>query len=149
MWREQILFFDQSSQQKMLEWLRIPEPDGQKLVLVLTGALSLALCWLTWQVRREIDPARKELLIRAYARLCAKMAAVGIARRPHEGAEDYAVRVAEQRPDLGAAVGELCRLYSRLRYTPATGQTAIGEFDAAVRAFRPRQSAKPPDSRGF
>jgi transglutaminase-like putative cysteine protease len=148
MWREQILFFDQNSQQKMLEWLRIPEPDGQKLVLVLAGALSVVLCWLTWQVRREIDPTRKALLIRAYARLCAKIAALGMARRPHEGAEDYAVRVAQHRPDLGPAVSELCRHYSRLRYTAATSQAAVGEFDAAVRAFRPRQSATPQDSRG-
>jgi transglutaminase-like putative cysteine protease len=148
MWREQILFFDQNSQQKMLEWLRIPEPDGQKLVLVLAGALSVVLCWLTWQVRREIDPTRKALLIRAYARLCAKIAALGIARRPHEGAEDFAVRVAQHRPDLGPAVVELCRHYSRLRYTAATSQVAIGEFDAAVRAFRPRRPATPQDSRG-
>ena len=57
LWRERILFFDQDAQQQLLEWLRIPEPDGQKLVLVLTAALSLVLCWLTWQVRREIDPS--------------------------------------------------------------------------------------------
>jgi transglutaminase-like putative cysteine protease len=94
MWRERILFYDQDSQQKMLEWLNIPEPDGQKLVLLLAAALAVVLCWLTWQVRREIDPARKEPLIRAYSRLCAKLAAVGIPRLPHEGAEEYASRVA-------------------------------------------------------
>jgi transglutaminase-like putative cysteine protease len=138
-WRERILFFDQDSQQKLLEWLRIPEPDGQKLVMLLAAALTVVLCWLTWQVRREADPTRKELLIRAYARLCAKLAAVGLPRMAHEGAEDYAVRIAQRRPDLGPAVTAFCRHYSSLRYDAAApARITIAQFHAAVRAFHPR-----------
>jgi hypothetical protein len=146
LWRERILLFDQDSQQRVLEWLNIPEPDGQKLALVLTVALSLVLLWLTWQVRREVDPVRKELLLRTYARLCAKLAAVGVPRSPHEGAEDYAQRVAQRRPDLSSAVTDLCRRYSRLRYANASAGITVGQFAAAVRAFRP--TLKPPGSRG-
>ena len=137
LWRERILLFDQDSQQKVLEWLNIPEPDGQKLVMVLTVALTLVFGWLTWAVRREINPARKEPLIRAYSRLCAKLAAVGMPRLAHEGAEDYAARVAQGRPDLGPAVIRLCRHYSKLRYAAASAHLTVGQFDAAVRAFRP------------
>jgi hypothetical protein len=137
LWRERILLFDQDSQQKVLEWLNIPEPDGQKLVMVLTAALTLVFGWLTWAVRREINPARKEPLIRAYSRLCAKLAAVGMPRLAHEGAEDYAARVAQGRPDLGPAVIRLCRHYSMLRYAAASAHLTVGQFDAAVRAFRP------------
>jgi protein-glutamine gamma-glutamyltransferase len=143
-WRERILFFDQDSQQQMLAWLNIPEPDGQKLVLVLAAAMTVVLCWLTWSVRREVDPTRKEPLIRAYSRLCAKLAAVGIPRLPHEGAEDYASRVAQHRPDLGPAVTALCRHYSHLRYAAATARIDVRQLDAAVRAFRPRSNPKPP-----
>ena len=146
-WRERILFFDQNSQQRLLEWLEIPEPDGQKVVLLLTAALSLAFCWLTWQVRREAGPARKEPLIRAYARLCAKLAAAGIARLPHEGAEDFAARVAHRRPDLGSAVTALCRHYSGLRYSSHPAPVSIGRFESAVRAFRAARPT-PQDSRG-
>ena len=146
-WRERILLFDQNSQQHLLEWLNIPEPDGQKLVLLLTAALTLVLVWLTWQVRREVGPARKEPLIRAYARLCAKLAAVGIARLPHEGAEDYAARVARRRPELGPAVTSLCRHYSSLRYSADPAPISIGQFDAAVRGFRAGPPT-PQDSRG-
>jgi transglutaminase-like putative cysteine protease len=137
LWRERILLFDQDSQQKVLEWLNIPEPDGQKLVMVLTAAMTLVFGWLTWAVRREINPARKEPLIRAYSRLCAKLAAVGMPRLAHEGAEDYAARVAQGRPDLGPAVIGLCRHYSLLRYAAAPARLTVGQFDAAVRAFRP------------
>jgi protein-glutamine gamma-glutamyltransferase len=140
-WRERILFFDQSSQQQLLEWLNIPEPDGQKLVLVLAAALTLAMCWLTWTVRRGIDPAKRELLIRAYERLCVKLAAAGIPRLASEGAEAYAARVAQDRPDLGPAVTALCRHYSLLRYAAARTRITVAQFDAAVRAFRPRSKA--------
>jgi protein-glutamine gamma-glutamyltransferase len=143
LWRERILFFDQDSQQKLLEWLNIPEPDWQKLVIVLTAALTLVLCWLTWAVRREADPVPKVPLIRAYARLCAKLAAVGMPRNAHEGPEDYAERVAQRRPDLGPAVIALCRSYSSLRYAAAPARDAAGRFDAAVRAFRPTHRPKP------
>jgi transglutaminase-like putative cysteine protease len=146
LWRERILLFDQDSQQHVLEWLNIPEPDGEKLVIVLAAALVLVMLWLTWQVRRETNPTPKELLLRAYARLCAKLAAAGMPRLPHEGAEDYAVRIARRRPDLGPAVGALCRHYSRLRYGAAPVHITVGQFAAAVRAFRP--SSTPQGSRG-
>ncbi len=138
LWRERILSFDQDSQWQLLEWLHIPEPDGQKLVLTLTAALALLMCWLTWWVRRELQPARREPVVRAYLRLCAKLARVGLPRLAHEGAEAYADRVARQRPDLAPAVRALCRRYSRLRYAEPGGRIAVSEFDAAVRAFRPR-----------
>ncbi|MEP6885013.1 MAG: DUF3488 and transglutaminase-like domain-containing protein [Gammaproteobacteria bacterium] len=138
LWRERILLFDQDSQTQLLERLHIAEPDGQKLVLVLAATLTLLMCWLTWTVRRELEPARQELLIRVYSRLCAKLAGVGIARSAHEGAEDYAARIAEHRPDLGPTVAALCRQYSRLRYGGDSPRVAVGQFDAAVRAFRPR-----------
>lgn len=142
-WRERILFFDQDSQQKLLEWLNIPEPDGQKLVMVLAATLALVLCWLTWAVRREVDPSRKEPLIRHYLRLCAKLAAAGMPRLPHEGAEDYAARIAQRRPDLGPAVTALCRHYSSLRYAAGPARIGVAQFDAAVRSFRPRIDSKP------
>jgi protein-glutamine gamma-glutamyltransferase len=142
LWRERILFFDPESQQQLLEWLRIPEPDGQKLVLVLTGALALVLSWLTWAVRREVEPPRKEPLIRIYSRLCAQLAAAGIPRLAHEGPEAYAIRVAQYRPDLGMTVASLCRHYSSLRYAADPGRITVGEFDAAVRAFRPPAAPK-------
>src|SRR6185437_2331513 len=48
LWRERILLFDQDSQQQLLVSLHIPEPDGQKLVIVLACALTLVLGWLSW-----------------------------------------------------------------------------------------------------
>lgn len=144
LWRERVLTFNQDSQERLMEWLHIPDPDGEKLVMVLAAALTLVLIWLTWQVRRELDPRSPDLAIRSYARLCAKLAALGLPRRAHEGPESYAARVATVRPDLAAEVGTLCRYYSNLRFAPAAGLSAA-QFRAQVRAFRPLP-ARPRDS---
>jgi transglutaminase-like putative cysteine protease len=140
LWRERILDFDQDSQRKLLERLNIPEPDGQKLVLVLAAGMVLVFAWLTWQVRRELAPRSQDQAARAYARLCARLADVGIARLPHEGAEAYAQRVAALRPDLAGTVTALCRQYSFLRYSAPSTAVTLGQFQAAVRAFRPKST---------
>jgi transglutaminase-like putative cysteine protease len=142
LWRERILDFDQDSQRKLLEMLHIPEPDGQKLVLLLAVGMALVLSWLTWQVRRELAPQSKDVTARTYARLCAKLAAAGLPRRMYEGAEDYALRVAAQRPDLANKVTALCRHYSSLRYAAPSARITLGQFQAAVRAFRPKHHPK-------
>ncbi len=140
-WRERILDFDQDSQRKLLEMLKIPDPDGQKLVLVLATAMALVLVWLTWQVRRELAPRSKDDTARAYARLCAKLASAGIPRDAHEGAEAYAQRVARLRPDLARIVTDLCRQYSSLRYATPSASVTLGQFQSAVRGFRPKSAA--------
>lgn len=141
LWRERILDFDQDSQRKLLEFLKIPEPDGQKLVMLLAVAMALVLGWLTWQVRRELSVSSKDETARAYARLCAKLAAAGMARLPHEGPEAYALRVARLRPDLAGVVTNLCGQYSSLRYAVPSAGVTLGQFQAAVRAFRPKATA--------
>jgi hypothetical protein len=141
LWRERILRFDHNSQNDLLVLLRIPEPDGQKLVMVLAAAFTLALAWLTWQVRRELQPPVKDPLIRAYARLCRKLAAVGLARRAHEGAEAYGARIAALRPDLAGATTDLCSRYTQLRYGDVRASDAQASFISAVRAFHPRPTA--------
>jgi hypothetical protein len=139
-WRDSILRYNEGSQLKLLEHLRVPDPDGEKLVMVMAGALTLVLGLLTWQIRRELAPAPKDPLVRSFSRLCAKLAAAGMARLEYEGAEAYAARIARDRPDLIAAI-ELCRRYSDLRYGENPADAA--DFAAAVRAFHPR----PQDSR--
>jgi protein-glutamine gamma-glutamyltransferase len=137
LWRERILRFDQRSQNKLLALMRIPDPDGQKLVMVLGIGLALGLSWLTWQVRRELQPRTLDPSVRAYERLCRKLAAVGLPRQPHEGAETYASRVAQLRPDLATAVTALCSRYTRLRYGADPASADELSFISGVRAFRP------------
>jgi transglutaminase-like putative cysteine protease len=152
-WRERILRFDSRSQDALLAWLQVPEPDGQKLALALALCLVAGMFWLTWQVRRDARVRPRDAVVRAFERLCGRLAAIGIERRPHEGALDFAARVSRLRPDLGTSITALCREYSALRYGPARAQRDPAGFAAAVRRFRPRRPARPrgfrrPDFRG-
>jgi transglutaminase-like putative cysteine protease len=140
LWRQRILGFNQGSQEKLLSLLHIPEPDGQKVAIMLGVCLILGMSWLTWQVRRELVVRPRDPLTRAYGLLCRRLAAVGLPRSASEGPEAYAARVAALRPDLAATLGVLCRRYSDLRYGETAPPTTIARFAAAVRAFRPRGS---------
>jgi len=139
LWRERILGYDPHLQSELLRALHVPDPDAQKLVILLASSLGLVLAWLTWQVRRETRPADIDPLQRAYARLCRKLAAVGLERRAFEGPLSFAARVGAARPDLAAPVESLCDRYAALRYGPplAGGSGARATFIAAVRAFHP------------
>ena len=140
LWRERILRYNQDSQQSLLALLHVPEPDAEKLVLMLAATLTAALGWLTWQVRRELKAPPRDALRRAYAQLCTKLAGLELPRAVHEGAEAYAERVAGHRPELAGAVGALCRRYNELRYGPQATRDEIAAFARSVRAFRPRGS---------
>lgn len=143
-WRQRILEFDEHSQERLLAWLHVPEPDTQKLALVLAGCLIAGMAWLTWQVRRELTVRPTDPIERAYARLCRRLAAIGLPRMPHEGAEAFAARVGGARPDLAASVQGLCRRYTALRYSPLRegplGASAAATFITGVRGFKPRDS---------
>jgi transglutaminase-like putative cysteine protease len=143
LWRQRFLRFNQAAQFSLIERLGIEEPDAQKIVLVMAAGLVLAFAWLVWQLRREQRTEPRDPAVVAYRRLCRRLAAIGLARRPHEGAEGYADRVGRDRPDLAAAVAALCGSYSRLRYAKSSPEHGadLEAFVARVRAFRPRREA--------
>ena len=145
-WRQRVLRFNQVAQLSLIERLGIEEPDAQKIVLVMTAGLVLAFAWLLWQLRREQYKESTDPAVVAYRRLCRRLAAVGLARRPHEGAEGYAARVGRARPDLAAPVAALCSSYSRLRYAKGSSEHGadLDTFVARARAFHPRR--KPSES---
>jgi hypothetical protein len=142
-WRERILQFDQSAQQSLLQKLMIPVPDSGKLAILLALSLSGALGWVTWQVRRDIAAPARDATALAYGRLCDRLARIGLRRLPHEGALDYAGRVARARPDLADTVHTVMRQYTDVRYGRAgTDRAAVARLLRAMRAFRPRAARR-------
>ncbi len=146
LWRQRVLGFNQVAQLSIIERLGIQEPDAQKIVLVMAVGLVLAFLWLLWQLRREQHAEPRDPAVLAYRRLCKRLAAIGLPRWPHEGAEGYAARVAQARPDLAAAVAALCGSYSRLRYAKSSPEDTadLDAFVARSRAFRPRRAPPEP-----
>lgn len=136
-WREAILRFDQQAQMNLLQSLHIPQPNAQKLALLLAAALAITSVWLSWQLQRGLRARKVDAAAAAFARLRRKLHARGIAERPAETALELAARVSALRPDLALTFSELCGQYNVLRYgrgAPAAGD--LRRFVAAVRRFK-------------
>jgi transglutaminase-like putative cysteine protease len=135
-WRERILQFDQGAQQSLLQQLAIPAPDTGKFALLLALCVGAAFAWMSWQVRRDASVVARDPAARALDRLCARLAKIGLQRGAHEGAEAFAERIAQQRPDLGDAIRALMRQYSEVRYGGDTmDRAALARLVRAMRGF--------------
>jgi protein-glutamine gamma-glutamyltransferase len=135
-WTDHVLKFDYRSQLNLLSRLGIRSPDLATLGWAFVAALLIWLSWVAWHVGRAAPQARPDRLARAYARLCRKLARVGVPRPAHQGPLDYADAVSESRPDLSQSVSSLLTRYAELRYgMPAPdGSYALDvvDFERAV-----------------
>jgi len=80
--------------------------------------------------RRGTDPVQA-----AYGKFCTRLSRRGIAKSPHEGPADFALRAVRQRPDLAPQIERITQLYIRLRY--GRQRETARELQQAVRRFRP------------
>jgi protein-glutamine gamma-glutamyltransferase len=115
-WTNHVLKYDFKSQLNLLSRLGIHSPDLSTLGWAFVTALLSWLTWIAWQMGRGPSRVRPDRLARAYARLCRKLAGIGLPRSAHQGPIAYADAVAEQRPDLREAVRALLTRYAELRY---------------------------------
>ena len=115
-WNDRVLKFDYRSQLNLLSRLGIDSPDVTVLAWAFATLLSIWLLWIGWQFGRGPAPRRPDRLAKAYARLCGKLARVGVPRSAHEGPLAYADTVSSKRPDLAHGVRKLLMQYAELRY---------------------------------
>jgi protein-glutamine gamma-glutamyltransferase len=134
-WTNSVLKFDYRSQLNLLSRLGISSPDLQAVGWAFATALLSWLAWIAWQMSRGAPQVRPDRLARAYARLCRKLARVGLPRAAHQGPIAYAEAVGETRPDLSEGVRVLLTRYAELRYgAPRVDSQAadVAGFERAV-----------------
>lgn len=133
-WNVWVLDYNPQRQRELMSFVGLREADWRSLtaaLFALLGLLTAAL--LAWSLRRLTppDPVQK-----AWMAFCAKLAARGVKRAPHEGPRDYARRAAGALPHSRRAILRIAALYIRLRYGPlASGQGAV-ELRRRVRQLR-------------
>ena len=115
-WNDHVLKFDYRSQLNLLSSLGIASPDVTVLAWSFAILLSVWLLWIAWQFGRGPTLRQPDRLAKAYARLCGKLARVGVPRPAHEGPLAYADSVGSKRPDLEQGVRNLLVRYAELRY---------------------------------
>jgi protein-glutamine gamma-glutamyltransferase len=138
LWTDWVLGYGPERQLALLARLGMPGADWRTLVIgltVLVAAMMLALTlWLALRLRAPPTPEA----LRLYREFCRRLERAGLRRAPQEGPRDFAARVAARRPALAARVGQITRLYTTLRYGPASADgTLLAALRREVRSFRP------------
>jgi len=151
-WTTTVIDFNLPSQLALLEHLGFRAPQVGELGWALALGLILWLAAAAFQLGRIPRAAPREPLVRAYERLCRKLARAGFARRAHEGPLAYAESLARASPPLAAIAAPLLAGYARLRFgpVPASGRAErIAAFERAVARLKlTRRSRSARASRG-
>ena len=136
-WNQWVVGFNQERQRYALETLLgVRDMDWRQLAIWLivgvfsTGGMVGALLLL------KVYRTRKEPVVAAYDRFCAKLARAGVTRAPHEGPLDFQSRLARERPAIAAAARPVVEAYIALRYAPPGGRPDLDAFVMMVRRFR-------------
>ncbi|KAF1707241.1 transglutaminase TgpA family protein [Pseudoxanthomonas sacheonensis] len=122
-WNDLVLGFNADRQQRLLQPFGMDRLDGGRLGALFAVFALAALGWMGWLLargERERDP-----LLRAWHRLTRRYARLGLARRPHEPALDWAERVAAARPQSADTLIPLSRRFAQTRYAAAVGDAAL------------------------
>ncbi|MBS0320014.1 MAG: DUF3488 domain-containing transglutaminase family protein [Proteobacteria bacterium] len=113
-WERDVIGFNQSRQRELWRDLRLNTDNAPWVVGSLAAVIgawgAVLLAWMAWRRRTE---AREVLLWQA---ACARLAAAGLPRQPHEGPLDYAARAAARWPQFGIAFNAIAESYASLRY---------------------------------
>src|SRR5690606_35123345 len=95
-WNDFVLGFDAQRQQRLLQPLGIERLDQRALIVLFGIMAALAIGWMLWLTARA--ERERDRLLRAWHRLGARYARLGLGRAPHEPASDWTARVAAARP---------------------------------------------------
>ncbi|HEY5970867.1 MAG TPA: DUF3488 and transglutaminase-like domain-containing protein, partial [Pseudoxanthomonas sp.] len=122
-WNDLVLGYNADRQQRLLRPFGIDRLDDRRLGLMLGLFALLTLAWMAWLLargERERDP-----LLRAWHRLGARYARLGMGRLPLEPALAWAERIAATRPQASTALVPLSRRFADARYAGAVGDAAL------------------------
>jgi transglutaminase-like putative cysteine protease len=136
-WDAWVVGYSMDRQRQFFADLGFPGVDWRALgfwlmvaTFVVGGAISVGLL-----VRDR--PRREEPSLAAWNRFCAKLAAAGVARAPHEGPLDFLRRVEATRPEWAGEAQEITRRYVQARYGAGASREELRELARRVRDFRP------------
>jgi transglutaminase-like putative cysteine protease len=135
-WNQWVLGYDRELQFALLTRLGMEDVGWQKIALNMTFALGLVIAGFALYMLRHLIARRPDPVQAAWLRLCRRLAKAGLPRSSHEGATDYAERVAAARPDLAPAILDLAERYGALRYGGEQDESLRREFRRRASTFR-------------
>ena len=77
------------------------------------------------------------LAVVAWQRYCAKLAAAGITRAPHEGPLDFLARVRSVKPQIAKEAEEITSRYIEARYGPGASRAEMKDLMRRIGELKP------------
>lgn len=139
-WNQWVLGYDTELQFAFLTRLGMESVTWQKMALNMALGMALLIAAFALFMLRHLFAHQPDRVQTAWLKLCSRLAKAGLPRAAHEGALDYAARIAIARPDLAEAIREIASRYSALRYEGQTGKQQEQEFIRLTRRFRGLQN---------
>lgn len=135
-WNQWVLGYNTERQFAFLTRLGMEDVTWQKMAINMLAGVALLVGIFTLIMLRRLSTRQHDAVQAAWLKACRKLAKAGLPRAPHEGAMDYAARVAAARPELEEDIYDLAARYASLRYGGESEQEGLAAFKAAVRAFK-------------
>jgi len=133
-WNVWVLGYNPERQRDLMLFVGMRDADWRTLTAALFTILGvLTLLLLAWSLKRFVRP---DPVQRAWRAFCAKLAARGVERAPHEGPRDYAARAARALPASRRPILRIGALYLGLRYGPQPSSARVARLRRMVRELR-------------
>jgi transglutaminase-like putative cysteine protease len=135
-WDAWVVGYSVDRQRQFFSQLGFPDLDWRALGFWLMVATMLVGGAISFGLLVRDRPRRDEPSLAAWNRFCAKLAAAGLARAPHEGPLDYLRRIEQARPAWAAPAREIASRYAQARYGAGASREELRELARLVRDFR-------------
>jgi hypothetical protein len=136
-WEAWVVGYDMDRQRQFFSQLGFPSVDWRALGIWLMVAIAGIGAAVTVGLMVRDRPPRREAALRAWDRYCAKLAAAGLARLPHEGPLDYLARVKAKRPAVASQAEQITARYVEARYGGGASREELRALRRLVKSFRP------------
>jgi transglutaminase-like putative cysteine protease len=136
-WNQWVLGYDSERQFAFLTRLGMESVTWQRMAMNMAAGLGLLVAvFALFMLRHLYTRNRPDKVQAAWLRLCRKLARTGLPRAAHEGALDYAARIATARPEFAEPMHDLATRYSALRYGKIRDEQAQREFLQRISAMK-------------
>ncbi|MDP2693393.1 MAG: DUF3488 and transglutaminase-like domain-containing protein [Gallionella sp.] len=135
-WNQWVLGYNSERQFAFLTRFGMESITWQKLALNMAAGVGLLVGLFALFMLRHLIKRQPDKVQAAWLKLCSRLAKAGLPRAAHEGAQDYAERVAAARPEIAEAIRDLAARYSALRYGAVQNERAQREFLQRAAALR-------------
>jgi transglutaminase-like putative cysteine protease len=127
-WNQWVLGYDTERQFAFLTRLGMESVTWQNLALNMASGLGIVIALFAMWMLRHLITRQPDKVLAAWLKLCRRLAKAGLPRAAHEGAIDYAERIAAARPELADDLHELAVRFNALRYGAHLDEQARQEF---------------------